>query len=295
MGYSARYHAISLVAVFLALAIGILIGAEFGGDALNRHAQGPRAQPDRQPAGCARAGRRAERRAGALRRIRRAASIRRWSATGWRGGESAWSRSATCRATSPADRGGAWRRPGRAWSGVGVVREPVDLRALSARPRENPLRRHSAQRGDAGRLRHRRRAADRPRWHPARTRARSPLLARERQLRRARRRHRRPPTYPKRWAPCSAPTAETARSGADRRHHGDAHAGGRGRDLDRRTLLGLLLQRQRPLQRRRRRAARGPGGDGLRPARRRGQLRGQGLGRSPAAGPAAAGGADAEP
>lgn len=35
MGYSARYHATSLIAVFLALAIGILIGAEFGGDALN--------------------------------------------------------------------------------------------------------------------------------------------------------------------------------------------------------------------------------------------------------------------
>jgi Copper transport outer membrane protein, MctB len=35
MGYSARYHASSLIAVFLALAIGILIGAEFGGDALN--------------------------------------------------------------------------------------------------------------------------------------------------------------------------------------------------------------------------------------------------------------------
>jgi hypothetical protein len=34
MGYSARYHAASLAAVFLALAIGILIGAEFGGDAL---------------------------------------------------------------------------------------------------------------------------------------------------------------------------------------------------------------------------------------------------------------------
>lgn len=34
MGYSARYHATSLVAVFLALAVGILIGAEFGGDAL---------------------------------------------------------------------------------------------------------------------------------------------------------------------------------------------------------------------------------------------------------------------
>jgi hypothetical protein len=35
MGYSARYHATSLVAVFIALAIGILIGAEFGGDALD--------------------------------------------------------------------------------------------------------------------------------------------------------------------------------------------------------------------------------------------------------------------
>lgn len=35
MGYSARYHTTSLVAVFIALAIGILIGAEFGGDALN--------------------------------------------------------------------------------------------------------------------------------------------------------------------------------------------------------------------------------------------------------------------
>jgi Copper transport outer membrane protein, MctB len=34
MGYSARYHATSLIAVFLALAIGILIGAEFGGDVL---------------------------------------------------------------------------------------------------------------------------------------------------------------------------------------------------------------------------------------------------------------------
>jgi hypothetical protein len=34
MGYSARYHAASLIAVFLALAIGILVGAEFGGDAL---------------------------------------------------------------------------------------------------------------------------------------------------------------------------------------------------------------------------------------------------------------------
>jgi hypothetical protein len=35
MGYSARYHATSLIAVFIALAAGILIGAEFGGDALD--------------------------------------------------------------------------------------------------------------------------------------------------------------------------------------------------------------------------------------------------------------------
>jgi hypothetical protein len=34
MGYSARYHAASLAAVFLALAVGILIGAEFGGDVI---------------------------------------------------------------------------------------------------------------------------------------------------------------------------------------------------------------------------------------------------------------------
>ncbi len=32
MGYSARYHTTSLIAVFIALAIGILIGAQFGGD-----------------------------------------------------------------------------------------------------------------------------------------------------------------------------------------------------------------------------------------------------------------------
>jgi hypothetical protein len=34
MGYSARYHAVSLIAIFLALAIGILIGAALGGDTL---------------------------------------------------------------------------------------------------------------------------------------------------------------------------------------------------------------------------------------------------------------------
>jgi hypothetical protein len=35
MGYSSRYHVASLAAVFLALAVGILIGSEVGGDLLN--------------------------------------------------------------------------------------------------------------------------------------------------------------------------------------------------------------------------------------------------------------------
>jgi len=35
MGYSARYHATSLIAVFLALAIGIVIGAVLGADAID--------------------------------------------------------------------------------------------------------------------------------------------------------------------------------------------------------------------------------------------------------------------
>ena len=35
MGYSARYHAASLAAVFLALAVGILVGAEFGGEIIS--------------------------------------------------------------------------------------------------------------------------------------------------------------------------------------------------------------------------------------------------------------------
>src|SRR5262245_5424456 len=41
MGYSAKYHATSMIAVFLALAIGILIGAEFGGDALTSTRRDP--------------------------------------------------------------------------------------------------------------------------------------------------------------------------------------------------------------------------------------------------------------
>jgi hypothetical protein len=39
MGYSARYHAVSLAAIFLALAVGILIGAGFGNDVVSRETQ----------------------------------------------------------------------------------------------------------------------------------------------------------------------------------------------------------------------------------------------------------------
>ena len=35
MGYSARYHATSLIAIFLALAIGVVIGAALGGDTID--------------------------------------------------------------------------------------------------------------------------------------------------------------------------------------------------------------------------------------------------------------------
>ncbi|MGC1852049.1 MAG: copper transporter, partial [Solirubrobacterales bacterium] len=35
MGYSARYHATSLIAIFLALAVGIVIGAALGGDTID--------------------------------------------------------------------------------------------------------------------------------------------------------------------------------------------------------------------------------------------------------------------
>jgi Copper transport outer membrane protein, MctB len=39
MGYSARYHAVSIAAIFLALAVGLLLGAEFGDDVLRDTAQ----------------------------------------------------------------------------------------------------------------------------------------------------------------------------------------------------------------------------------------------------------------
>jgi hypothetical protein len=39
MGYSARYHAVSIAAIFLALAVGLLLGAEFGDDVIRGTAE----------------------------------------------------------------------------------------------------------------------------------------------------------------------------------------------------------------------------------------------------------------
>ena len=135
MGYSARYHATSLIAVFLALAIGILIGAEFGGDALDQHPQGPRAQPHRQPPGRARAGRRAER--GDLGRSNEFADrvypvLVRDRLAGRRIGVVALG-DLPGEVTSAIEE--ALGPTGARLVGVGVVREPVDLRASPATSR----------------------------------------------------------------------------------------------------------------------------------------------------------------
>ena len=173
MGYSARYHATSLVAVFLALAIGILIGAEFGGDALTNtrkdleHSLTGNLQDARA---------RADDLSGELAAPTNspAASTRRWSATGCAAGGSAWSRSATCPGDTSAAIEEALGPTGARLVGVGVVREPVDLRGARRRPREDPLRRHP----DATRTRWPPSAtgvgpAARPRRHPARPRPRA--------------------------------------------------------------------------------------------------------------------------
>ena len=93
MGYSARYHAMSLVAVFLALAIGILIGAEFGGDTAQQH----RARTSRTASSATSqdARDRADQLGGELGRANEFAEPRlpgRWSATSSRAGGSGCSR-----------------------------------------------------------------------------------------------------------------------------------------------------------------------------------------------------------
>jgi hypothetical protein len=130
MGYSARYHATSLVAVFLALAIGILIGAEFGGDALTNtrkdleqsltgNLQDARSRADELNGKLARSDEFADRVYPALVRNRLAGRRIGVVALGdLPGGTS----SAIEDALGPT---------GARLVGIGVVREPVDLRALS--------------------------------------------------------------------------------------------------------------------------------------------------------------------
>jgi Copper transport outer membrane protein, MctB len=130
MGYSARYHAISLVAVFLALAIGILIGAEFGGDALTNtrrdlehsltgNLQDARSRADELSGKLARSDEFADRVYPALVRDR---------LDGRRIGVVALGE-------LPGDASGAIEdalgQTGARLVGVGVVREPVDLRGLA--------------------------------------------------------------------------------------------------------------------------------------------------------------------
>jgi Copper transport outer membrane protein, MctB len=129
MGYSAKYHATSLIAVFLALAIGILIGAEFGGDALTNtrrdlehsltgNLQDARDRADELSAELARSDEFAERVYPAL--VRDRLSGRRIGvALGDLPGDAS---AAVEDALEPT---------GAQLVGVGVVREPVDLNALA--------------------------------------------------------------------------------------------------------------------------------------------------------------------
>jgi hypothetical protein len=131
MGYSARYHATSLIAVFLALAIGILIGAEFGGEtltgtrrnlehSLTGNLQDARARADQLSGELGRADELGERVYPVLVRRR---------LEGWRIGVIALG-------GLPGDVSGAIEQAlaptGARLVGVGVTREPVDLRGLAA-------------------------------------------------------------------------------------------------------------------------------------------------------------------
>jgi Copper transport outer membrane protein, MctB len=131
MGYSARYHATSLIAVFLALAIGILIGAEFGGDALNNtrknleqsltgNLQDARERADELNGKLARSDEFASRIYPALVRGRLAGRRIGVIALGDLSGETASAIEETLGPT------------GARLVGIGVVREPVDLNALAA-------------------------------------------------------------------------------------------------------------------------------------------------------------------
>jgi hypothetical protein len=130
MGYSARYHATSLIAVFLALAIGILIGAEFGGDALTNtrknleqsltgNLQDARERADELSGKLARSDEFANRVYPALVRDRLAGRRIGVVALGDLPGDTASAIEETLAQT------------GARLVGIGVVREPVDLNALA--------------------------------------------------------------------------------------------------------------------------------------------------------------------
>jgi hypothetical protein len=130
MGYSARYHATSLVAVFIALAIGILIGAEFGGNALTNtrkdlehsltgNLQDARERADELSGRLARSDEFAGRVYPALVHGRLAGKRIGVVALGDLPGDTS---SAIEDALSPT---------GARLVGIGVVREPVDMRALA--------------------------------------------------------------------------------------------------------------------------------------------------------------------
>jgi hypothetical protein len=130
VGYSAKYHATSMIAVFLALAIGILIGAEFGGDALTNtrrdlersltgNLQDARDRADELSAELARSDEFANAVYPAMVRDRLSGRRIGVVALGDLPGE-----------TSAAIED-ALEPTGARLVGVGVVREPVDLRALA--------------------------------------------------------------------------------------------------------------------------------------------------------------------
>jgi hypothetical protein len=130
MGYSARYHATSLIAVFIALAVGILIGAEFGGDALTNtrkdlersltgNLQDARARADQLNAALGRSNEFADRVYPVLVRNRLAGKRIGIVALGGLPGGVA------------SDVEDALGPTGGRLVGVGVVREPVDLSSLA--------------------------------------------------------------------------------------------------------------------------------------------------------------------
>ncbi|MBW8059169.1 MAG: hypothetical protein FVQ78_02310 [Solirubrobacterales bacterium] len=130
MGYSARYHAASLIAVFLALAIGILIGAEFGGDTLTNtrkdlehsltgNLQDARDRADQLSGELGRANEFADRVYPVL--VRDQLKDRRIGIVALGGLPSGVSGAIEA----------ALQPTGARLVGVGVVREPVDLRALA--------------------------------------------------------------------------------------------------------------------------------------------------------------------